>query len=89
MGCKELPNPFGVSFLQVPDLDYFKTQRPIRVLSLFDGIGTGKRTKQCPVTLRQLVHFTDSGHNMNIFGGLGNLNNTIARCILLLQWFQW
>ncbi|KAL8586041.1 hypothetical protein ACOMHN_023684 [Nucella lapillus] len=25
----------------VPDLDYFKTRRPIRVLSLFDGIGTG------------------------------------------------
>ena len=49
-----------VSCHQVPDLDYFKTRRPIRVLSLFDGIGTGKHTKfdVLAITSKKLAHLS-------------------------------
>ena len=50
-------NPvFFLSFRQVPDLDYFKARWPIRVLSLFDGIGTGKHTNGMSSYRHRICH---------------------------------
>ena len=81
-----------VSCHQVPDLEYFKTRRPIRVLSLFDGIGTGKHTKSdvLAITSKKLVHLSRlTWHNDVWQKSYGSEWRASWRKLDLKRWRAW